>query len=252
MDKLKYVKLENNDGTYSSSIPLAVDSQHVDVNGKTLTEELTNKVSNSEFDINMTNIQNEVRSLADGSPKGTYATVSALVSANPNTGVYVIQADGHIYSWIKGASSAIDLGTYQATEIASNGVKTDNLDIQMINKYTNLMWTSDHSNMTTPITETYNNTSNHMEYIQNSTSFAVTIPTGYYFVASKIRVTSKTSGGKIRFRQGVRLNTTQSMINTSYPYQDASFLDNELNVDKICYGFINNTSERPCRFLLLL
>lgn len=40
MDKLKYVKLENQDGSYSSAIPLAVDSDHVDINGTTLTEKI--------------------------------------------------------------------------------------------------------------------------------------------------------------------------------------------------------------------
>ena len=37
MDKLKYIKLENEDGSYSNSIPLAVNSDHVDMaNGKDL------------------------------------------------------------------------------------------------------------------------------------------------------------------------------------------------------------------------
>ena len=36
MDKLKYVKLENPDGSYSNNIPLAVDANYVDVNGTTL------------------------------------------------------------------------------------------------------------------------------------------------------------------------------------------------------------------------
>lgn len=40
MNKLKYVKLEQPDGSYSNSIPLAVDGDHVDVNGITLTNTL--------------------------------------------------------------------------------------------------------------------------------------------------------------------------------------------------------------------
>ena len=31
MDKLKYVKLENPDGSYSDSIPLSVSAEHVDI-----------------------------------------------------------------------------------------------------------------------------------------------------------------------------------------------------------------------------
>ena len=49
MDKLKYIKLENEDGSYSSSIPLAVDSNYVDVNGTNLTTVLNTKASNSDI-----------------------------------------------------------------------------------------------------------------------------------------------------------------------------------------------------------
>lgn len=48
MDKIKYIKLEQPDGSYSDSIPLAVDADHVDVNGKTLTNVLGNKANNIE------------------------------------------------------------------------------------------------------------------------------------------------------------------------------------------------------------
>lgn len=56
MDKLKYVKLEQPDGSYSNSIPLAVDADHVDVNGSTLTNVLGNKANIN--DIN--NLKNEI------------------------------------------------------------------------------------------------------------------------------------------------------------------------------------------------
>ena len=56
MDKLKYIKLENEDGSYSNSIPLAVDSDHVDVNGNTLTNELSYKANNSSIN-NLQNIE---------------------------------------------------------------------------------------------------------------------------------------------------------------------------------------------------
>ena len=42
MDKLKYIKLENEDGSYSDSVPLSVDSDYVDVSGNTLEEILGN------------------------------------------------------------------------------------------------------------------------------------------------------------------------------------------------------------------
>lgn len=79
-----------------------------------------------------TNLQNQITGLASGSPKGTYATTSALVSANPDTGVYIVTSDGHIYSWIKNGDNAIDLGVYQATSIPNNSItpnKTTFFDI---------------------------------------------------------------------------------------------------------------------------
>ena len=73
---------------------------------------------------NNTSLSNQIKSLSSGSPKGSYATVSALKSANPETGVYIIQEDGHIYSWTKNGNDAIDLGVYQATEIEDDTIDT--------------------------------------------------------------------------------------------------------------------------------
>lgn len=56
MDKIKYVKLEQPDGSYSDNIPLAVDADHVDVNGNTLTKTLSNKANKD--DIN--NLENKI------------------------------------------------------------------------------------------------------------------------------------------------------------------------------------------------
>lgn len=56
MDKIKYVKLEQSDGSYSDNIPLAVDADHVDVNGNTLTKTLSNKANKD--DIN--NLENKI------------------------------------------------------------------------------------------------------------------------------------------------------------------------------------------------
>lgn len=134
MDKLKYIKLENEDGSYSSSIPLAVDSDYVDVNGVALTNELTNKATKTELNTNVSNLQSQISSLASGSPKGAYATTAALVSANPDTGVYIVTTDGHIYSWTKNASSAIDLGIYQAAELEDNSITNSKIHDVSINK----------------------------------------------------------------------------------------------------------------------
>lgn len=85
MDKLKYIKLKNEDGTYTDSIPLAVDSDYVDVNGNTLTNELANKATKT-----------EVQAVASGSPAGVYETVSALTTADPDhSKIYLVTTNGH-------------------------------------------------------------------------------------------------------------------------------------------------------------
>lgn len=69
MDKLKYVKLENPDGTYSDSIPLSVDSDYVDVNGNTLTSELNKKANADNLNV-LTNRVNNLAHLEEGSTTG--------------------------------------------------------------------------------------------------------------------------------------------------------------------------------------
>lgn len=132
MDKLKYIKIENEDGSLSDNIPLGVDAENVDVTSADNSQNLADYISVNDGKINSINSQindlqdsdtslsNQIKSLSSGSPKGSYATVNALKSANPETGVYVVTENGHIYSWTKDAESAVDLGIYQAT-----GVNTD-------------------------------------------------------------------------------------------------------------------------------
>lgn len=64
-----------------------------------------------------------VSSLASGSPKGVYATVSALTSAIPagDSNIYVVVADGKWYYW-NGLGAWVAGGIYQSTGIAPNSV----------------------------------------------------------------------------------------------------------------------------------
>ena len=80
------------------------------------------KANRTELEATKSNLQNQIDSLASGSPKGNYATVDALVTANPESGVYVVTENGHIYSWTKDAENAIDLGVYQAMVVADNAI----------------------------------------------------------------------------------------------------------------------------------
>lgn len=57
-----------------------------------------------------------------GSPKGAYATTTALLAAHPtgDTGVYLVTADGYLYSW--DGTAWTQLTQYQTTGIADGSV----------------------------------------------------------------------------------------------------------------------------------
>ena len=67
----------------------------------------------------VTAVENELSSVASGSPAGVYATLSDLTTADPNHNrIYVVTATGNWYYW-DGTQWASG-GTYQASEITRN------------------------------------------------------------------------------------------------------------------------------------
>lgn len=58
------------------------------------------------------NINELLQQIGDLSPKAAYPTLSALESADPASGIYIVTSNGHIYAWVHGGS-ATDLGEYQ-------------------------------------------------------------------------------------------------------------------------------------------
>ena len=129
MDKLKYIKLENEDGSYSSSIPLAVDSDHVDIVGTqgNLTEELNKKALKTELESVTTNLETQIHSIASGSPAGVYSTVAELIATNPDhSKIYVVSADGHWYYYNNNQWN--DGGVYQATEVEDESILYNKLN----------------------------------------------------------------------------------------------------------------------------
>lgn len=126
MDKLKYIKLENEDGSYSSSIPLAVDGDYVDINGETLINVLNNKANTDIVNTKISNLETEISSVASGSPAGVYATVSALTTADPDHNkIYIITEDGHWYYYNNGWT---DGGLYQASELEDSNPTLQKID----------------------------------------------------------------------------------------------------------------------------
>lgn len=77
----------------------------------------------------------KVASLVSGSPKGIYATFSALQTAFPsgNTNIYVVTADGKWYYWNGSAWTAG--GIYQSTGIADKSVKFSSISDKMLKEY---------------------------------------------------------------------------------------------------------------------
>ncbi|MEB4856079.1 SGNH/GDSL hydrolase family protein [Priestia megaterium] len=84
----------------------------------------TNKADKSDLTskADKTYVDTKVATIANGSPKGAYATLTDLQTAFPTgtTGTYVVQADGKLYGWINSAWTAIT--QYQSSGIAAGSV----------------------------------------------------------------------------------------------------------------------------------
>ncbi|MDF2902363.1 MAG: hypothetical protein K0S25_1, partial [Bacillus sp. (in: firmicutes)] len=82
----------------------------------------TSKAEKSYVDTNLTALDTKINSQASGSPKGVYATLSALQTAFPtgNTNTYVVAADGYSYYW--NGSIWNQLTQYQSTGLANKSV----------------------------------------------------------------------------------------------------------------------------------
>ena len=156
MDKLKYIKLENEDGSYSSSIPLSVDGQYIDINGNTLINELNDKASNSA----VSDLANKIHGLVNGNP----LSANSLNDMVDTTRLYVLTTDGYVYyhnetSWIKGwvYQSSVD------TQNEKKAINRTNLLAQW--EYTNL-----YDKENSVMGKFYVTTNNHANGLRDSSS----------------------------------------------------------------------------------
>jgi lysophospholipase L1-like esterase len=96
--------------------------------------EVTTKLDGFEASLLEKATKTELSNVLDGSPKGTYTTLTALQTAFPTgtTGVYIVTADGHIYSW--GGSAWVDRGLYQAQGIGDGTITKSKLDTGLQSK----------------------------------------------------------------------------------------------------------------------
>lgn len=91
----------------------------------------------------ITDVNNQIASVASGSPKGVYATLSLLQTAYPtgNTNIYVVSADGKWYYWNGSAWTAG--GVYQSTGIADDSItpeKTSYINSNVLYENNNLSY----------------------------------------------------------------------------------------------------------------
>lgn len=137
MDKLKYVKIENEDGSLSDNIPLGVDAGNVDTNnGSTVEIELNNLKNKNNSQDNLINNLNDKINIQDNSINNLQSQVNGLASGSPlvassieemtdTSRIYVNTTDGHWYAY--NGTIWIDGGIYQATGIAPNSVSKNNI-----------------------------------------------------------------------------------------------------------------------------
>lgn len=102
---------------------ITTNAEHIATNTEDITalkatdllkENITDNNTKLALKADISYVDTKVAAVADGSPKGTYATLSALQTAFPTgtVGIYVVTADGHWYYW--NGSAWTDGGVYQA------------------------------------------------------------------------------------------------------------------------------------------
>ena len=105
-------------GDFKYNVNQSISSQNEEINS------FKNSI-NSQVDI----INDKVESATNGSPKGTYDTLTALTTADPNHDyVYLVAADGKWYYYNTSTTSWTAGGTYQSSGIAEKSITILNLD----------------------------------------------------------------------------------------------------------------------------
>lgn len=99
--------------------------------------DIDRKADKTFVDAQLAQTKEELKNIGNASPKGTYATLSALQTAYPNgtTGIYVVTGDGKWYYWSGSAWTAG--GQYQSTGIADKSITPKKIEFMQtgINKF---------------------------------------------------------------------------------------------------------------------
>lgn len=126
MEKIKYIKIEDENGNLSDNIPIGADAKNIDTESNSTVEAELNslKTKDKSIDNSVIEIQNKIKSLASGSP----LVANSVSEMTDRTKVYVNTENGHWYYWNNTVWA--DGGVYQATE-------GYNEEIEKFNKYLN-------------------------------------------------------------------------------------------------------------------
>lgn len=136
-----YKVLNNKDGTITlMPVPGEIYEPGTPLNALNLNKinsQLSDNTHKSNINAdNINSIQTQVNSIASGSPKGVYPTVSDLRSAFPNgnSNIYVVSEDGNWYYWDNDWTNG---GVYQSTAIGNKTVNENNLTFTVdgLNKF---------------------------------------------------------------------------------------------------------------------
>lgn len=109
-ESTKYVNQE------VKQIKTDLETVKTDLTGKASKEELQTTNEQLAVKVNRDYLDTQISNIGNASPKGTYATLTALQTAYPTgaSGIYVVTADGNWYFWNGSAWTAG--GIYQATQ----------------------------------------------------------------------------------------------------------------------------------------
>lgn len=115
MDKIKYVKIEDENGNLSDNIPIGADASNIDTADGNTVEDKIIDLQNKNININqnITLLNNKINSIAEGSPAGVYNTLEELQNANPNhSRIYLVVTTGNWYYYNETSSQWESGGKY--------------------------------------------------------------------------------------------------------------------------------------------
>jgi hypothetical protein len=190
-----------------------------------------NSMNNQMNDFKLTTLAN----IGNGSPKGTYSTVTALQTAYPTgtTGIYVVTADGGWYYW--SSTAWTKGGTYQSTGISSGSITYDLTKFLTTGKNLFNRTTIDSSMLLD------NNTGSETSNSTYSTSDYIPVKAGITYAITKCRKVVLYNSQKT-YASGYDVASVATTITPNIDgYMRVSFYTSDLATSQVEVGSTNTT-----------